>query len=59
MSTSFYGHFTAGSDVSSSRPTINQLHEAGIKTMLMIPIENVFQEVAKDKSVQKIVVDFW
>ncbi|XP_066918304.1 hydroxyproline dehydrogenase-like [Clytia hemisphaerica] len=48
MASTFYGHFTAGSDAQSSKPTIHALHEAGIKTMLMIPIENVFED-AKEK----------
>jgi len=48
MKATFYGQFTAGQSLENIRSKISTLHDDGIKTMLMIPIENIFAD-AREK----------
>lgn len=47
MQSTFYGHFAAGKNVEEAKDTVTKLREAGIRTMLFIPMESPLYEIAE------------
>ena len=46
MNASFYGHFAAGKNPEEAKKTVEKLREAGIRTMLFIPMESPLHELS-------------